>query len=757
MRKKAVPLFLSLILTGCAYFNTFYNAKQFYKKAYHETKKNLTSKPTSSENNYYQEAIDRSLTLIVKYPNSKYVDDALLLAGKSYYYRQEYFQAKRKFLELMSNYPDGPFRDEAKLWMARTQFALDEFEEAQTLVDELVSQDVLKSIKGQAYYYLGKFHERNRNFKDAVTAYQNALQYGVGDLKVNTLYSLGTSLDTLGRYEEARDAFEKVPKSTRLTEFIFEGSFRAAQMDKKLGNTDKALKDFQTLMADENYTAHIPDIRIQISDAYYRSGDAEAAVEYYAEITQLHEKTMQAAEAFYRMGLIFEKYYRDYDQALDNYLLVKQTNSRSEYADTAEVYARDIQRLQALIEVVKLGKSGKTGETVLMETQEQEEDTLTLELAYDTMDTTRGDSACYALLRELGGKMFADSVFIEKNKTLDERQREIDLNMGQEKELRIDWRKWVEEGEMLSYSDFEPEYARLKKLKKMRERPEMADNPLLSSFKVEEFDRNLFLLAEMYNFRFESPDSAFNCYDQLVRQFPESSYAPKALFNLANLYKTHYNNPDQETRVYQTLVGEYGGTEYGNVARERLGLDPVLTRSDSIRNQFKEAESLLLDEKRPRQALSLYQQIWQRCKGSDFEPKAMYAVGYVYEHYLDSLNRAQMIYDSLLSWFPDTRFAELVQPKIKAVKVGLLKPAPAEQNLTSGNADSTVATGLADSLGGPQIVLGDSAAAVSGSSEGKPLPKVLRNDSSDKTIRIRLDLMARKRRENRRMQMEHTR
>ena len=146
MRKKAVPLFLSLIFAGCAYFNTFYNAKQFYKKAYHETKKNLTSKPSSTENNYYQEAIDRSLTLIVKYPNSKYIDDALFLAGKSYYYRQEYFQAKRKFLELMSNYPDGPLTDEAKLWMARTQFALDEFEEAQTLVDELVSQDVLKSI-----------------------------------------------------------------------------------------------------------------------------------------------------------------------------------------------------------------------------------------------------------------------------------------------------------------------------------------------------------------------------------------------------------------------------------------------------------------------------------------------------------------------------------------------------------------------------------------------------------------------------------
>ena len=757
MRKKAAPFLISLIFVGCAYFNTFYNAKQFYKKAYHETKKNLTGKPTSNENKYYQEAIDRSLTLIVKYPKSKYIDDALLLAGKSYYYRQEYFQAKRKFLELLSNYPDSPFSDEAKLWMARTQFALDEFKEAQTLVDELVEQDVLKSIKGQAFYYLGKFHERNRNFKDAVLAYQNALEYGVGDLKVNTLYSLGTSLDPLGRFQDARDAFRRVPKSTRLTEFIFEGLFRSAQMDKKLGNTKEALNEFQTLLADENYTKYIPDIRLQIADTYYRSGDAEAAIEYYAEIIQLHEKSPQAAEACYRMGIIFEKYYRDYEQALENFLLVKKTNSRSDFADTAEVYARDIQRLQALIQVVEMGKKGKTGETVLMETQELEEDTLTLELAYDMMDTTRGDSACYALLREMGGKMFADSVFLEKSKTPDERQREFELNPDQDEELRIDWRKWVEEGKMPSYSDFELEYARLQKLKKMREKPDMADNPQLSSFNVEELDRNLFLLAEMYNFRFESPDSAFNCYDQLVRQFPESSYSPKALFNMADLYKNHYNNPDQEKGIYQTLVQQYSSTIHGNAARKRLELESVLTSSDSIRTLFKEAESLLLDEKEPERALQIYEQIWKRSSATEFEPKAMYAMGYVYENYLDSLNRATIIYDSLLSRFPETKYAASVRPKIKAVKEGLPGPAGTAPESASEHADSTFAGVSADSLSGRQIALSDTSAVPSGSSEGKPAPGALSRDSSEQIIRINLDLMARKRRENRRLQMEHTR
>ncbi|MBN2104973.1 tetratricopeptide repeat protein [bacterium] len=758
MKKITLVFILSVLFgSGCAYFNTFYNAKQYYKKAYDETKKNLRGKPTSTENNYYQESIDRSLTLIVRYPNSKYVDDALLLAGKAYYYRQEYFKAKRKFLELLTNYPESPFKAEAQLWMARTHFALDEFEEAEALINQLISSNVPKWIQGQANYYRGKFYERKRNFSEAVKAFRKAIEYGIQDQLANAFLSLGTSLDTLGHYDEAKKAFDKVSKNTRMTDMDFKGRFYSAQMNKKLGHKKQALSDFQTLLADEDNTKHIPDIKLQIADTYYRGDEPGTAIDYYDEITQLHERSIQAAEAFFRMGLIYEKYYRDYEKALDNFLKVKETSSRSVYADTAEIYARDIQRLQALRHMADLGKRGETGEALLIENEGLEEDTLTLDLAYDMMDTTKGDTACYRLLRKFGGKVFADSVFEEKNKTMDERQREYDLNLGIDKDLLVDWRKWVEEGEIPSYSNFEIEFSRLQKLLKKREESKIADNPELSTFRVEELDRNLFLLAELYMFRFESPDSAFNQYDYLVRKFPQSLYTPRALYNMAHLYKSHYQNPQQLEFIYQTLADEYGDTVYGHAARKSLGYKNKITSEDSVRTLFTNAESMLFENKSPRKAISIYDQIWNQYPNTMYEPKVMYAIGYVYENYLDSLDQAYVIYDSLLTKYPDSPYARRVQHKVTAVdnrQFSVDDAEPSSHLLATESMDSTMSSPDTTKLAlSSAETTGEELSAAEPSDH--PQTALSRRGRSTKSrIKIRLDVMAKRRRQNRWMQMD---
>jgi len=755
--KKNVFLFVLMLLlvSRCAYFNTFYNAKQYYKKAYTETKKNLTGKPSSTENNYYQESIDRSLTLIVRYPDSKYVDDALLLAGKAYYYRQEYFKARRKFLELLTNYPESPLTNEARLWMARTHFALDEFKEAEQFIDQLVTGNVPEWIQGQAYYYRGKFYERKSNFTEAVDAYHKAIKYGVEDQLANAYFYLGTSLDTLGRYDEARDAFAKVSKNTRLTELDFKGQFFFAQMNKKLGHKKQALSDFQTLLADEDNSKYIPDIKIQIADTYYRGGEPGTAIDYYDEITQEHKRSFEAAEAFYRMGHIYEKDYRDYEKALLNYLKVKETSSRSVYADTAEIFARDIQRLQALNQIVDQGKRGETGEALLIENEELEEDTLALDLTYEMMDTTAGDTACYQLLKKMGGEAFADSVFEEKNKTIEERQRDYDLNLGVEKELLVDWRKWVEEGEMPSYSNFEIEFERLQTLIKKREELKLADNPELSTYRVEELDRNLFLLAELYLFRFESPDSAFNQYDYLVREFPESSYTPRALYNMAYLYKNHYQNPQQVEFIYQTLADEFSNTVYGITAQKMLGYDKISAKADSISHFFASAESMLFDNHMPSKALDIYNQIREQYQNTLYESKAMYAIGYVYENYLDSLHQAYIIYDSLMAKFPDSPYVMRIQNKMDAVDHGPLtvdETVPSDLVKAPQTIDSTMV--IADTT---QLAFIAEASDEESSPSSLPLSRpALQNENNafENQIKIRLDVMAQRRRQNRRMQMD---
>ena len=164
--KRSYLLFIGLLVLsifGCAYFNTYYNAKRYYNKAYHETVRNRTGKPSSKEKTNYEKAIEKSLKLIQYYPKSKYVDDALFILGKSYFYTQEYHKARRKFLELKVNYPESKFTLDNQLWLARSDLEMEQFFDAEQTLNNLLTQNISSKMTGEIYYYLGKLNEKRKN------------------------------------------------------------------------------------------------------------------------------------------------------------------------------------------------------------------------------------------------------------------------------------------------------------------------------------------------------------------------------------------------------------------------------------------------------------------------------------------------------------------------------------------------------------------------------------------------------------------
>jgi TolA-binding protein len=96
-------------LCGCAYFNTFYNAKHAFRQA--EAERESGAQTKGSEN--YAKSIEKSMSLLKYYPKSKYVDDALFLIGMSRYHRGEYVQAQASFEDLLTRFPDSEFAERA--------------------------------------------------------------------------------------------------------------------------------------------------------------------------------------------------------------------------------------------------------------------------------------------------------------------------------------------------------------------------------------------------------------------------------------------------------------------------------------------------------------------------------------------------------------------------------------------------------------------------------------------------------------------
>ena len=113
--KKYLMISLVFLLSGCAYFNIFYNAEHYYNQAV---------KPLESGSqvrvDLLEKSIEKSSKILEFHAESKYVDDALILIGKSYMYLADYTKAIRKFNELITYYAESPYHDEAVYYLGNT-------------------------------------------------------------------------------------------------------------------------------------------------------------------------------------------------------------------------------------------------------------------------------------------------------------------------------------------------------------------------------------------------------------------------------------------------------------------------------------------------------------------------------------------------------------------------------------------------------------------------------------------------------------
>ncbi len=666
-RKISQIIVISLVISiGCAYFNTFYNAKRYYNMAYKDTIESATKKPTAQALQNYQLAIDKGLKLIELYPNSKWVDDALLLLGKSYYYREEYFQSRNYLAELMTDHPQSELISEAEFWMAKTDLALNDYAAAEDRFNHILEREVSDQLREELYYSLGKVFEERGDFENALKSYQMSLDVGIEDLKSKALFAIAMNYDTMGSYDKAAEFFQRVIDTDPIPEIRYQARFKYAVMMKKLKHYDEAVDLFEILLGGETNSARIVTLNIEIAECLTLQGDINGAITVYQDIIQKWKRTANSSRAYYALGKLYEFHQEDYDRALDSYDQVRLELARSEYADSAAVMGRDIQRLRALQQVVDAGLRGEKGELILTG-EEIEEDSLQLGEVYTKMDTLSDSrDARYQLMVELGGKIFADSVKT-KCEELERMGQYLDYSTVADQQS-VDWCAWFVEGVVPSYSELEFEFPKLREQMENYEK-RMAENPELKSFLVEEIDKNLFLLGELYLFRFSKPDMALDQYQLILNQYPKSEYAPQALFNICFIMNDIYRDSTLADSCFHELIEQYPETQFANMARSHLGFEVIVTKEDSIQQIFNSAESAFLNENDPTRAIKQYGLILKRFPDSPYAPQAAYTMGWIYENQLDSLDRAYVVYNELLENYPETPYAQKIIEKVRAVEM----------------------------------------------------------------------------------------
>ncbi len=317
MKKYIAVLFC---MAGCIYFNTFYNAKEYYKKALESTPPNKS---------FLDKAIQKCEKIVEYHPNSKYVPEAIFLMGKCFLEKEEYEHAARKFKELIAYYPEHRLVGESQLEIGKVYLGKGDYSRARYALLEVEKDKELANRLVIDSYFLEKDYENAISFGKEFIGY-----FPKSDLKAEVLTKIGSSYDSLGKFESAIEYYRE---SLKLGTEGFNLLLSIGRDLLTLNRYEEALQELTSLRDSANVEKKV-ELELTIAKCYKEQGEIEKAIE-------LLEELKNSPLALYEIGVIYEDELSDLEKAREYYELARKSGGSSELTNQALLKASRIGKL----------------------------------------------------------------------------------------------------------------------------------------------------------------------------------------------------------------------------------------------------------------------------------------------------------------------------------------------------------------------------------------------------------------------------
>ncbi len=513
---------------GCAYYNTFYNAKRFYRRAERELRKSPEKEPSSSILALYDKAIQKASKLLVLYPKSKWVDDSLLLLGKAFYQKSEYPKAARKFEELEVNYPQSKLVEEARYWRGLCLWRMKSYTEATEIFHRLAEEN--SRFSADALLASAQMAIEQKHYSEAIEILQKAKQKTSDRKKLaQTFYWTGESYLALEQYLKAIKSFRKAMQTHSDPEIEFKAWFKIGQCFEGSGRSQQALELYTKLLKNKKYPSHTAELSLQIAHCYELLEDLPQALKEYRRVAENYPVTQYSAKALYQMGIIYQSKLDSLELAQRCFKKVGQEGRHPELTRLARLRVANIEKFK------KYRATNRTSP-----------DTLLLLAELYLFEFSQPDSALLNYQRIL--EQFPESPLAAK----------AAYGIG-----------WIYKTSFQDTARANQTFRTLIERYPASRYAYAARNEL----GLEDPGEEIFLRAERLRLDGASPKVYLPQLKRLVEQHPESPYAPKAEYIIAWTYEYILNDSLLAYQAYEKLVQRFPDTQPGQIASEKLGFN----------------------------------------------------------------------------------------------------------------------------------------------------------------------------------------
>lgn len=661
---KKTGIILSLIfLLSCAYYNTFFNAKRYYDQALEKQKNTKsTQKLPGDVKKNYQAAIEKSWKLIKIYGDSnKYADDALLLIGKAYYNIGDYTKAERTLNQFLLKFLKSELIPEAKLWLARTYVAQERKDDALELLNSLLSQKLPKRLAAEAFYILGKLHFEQGEYEEAIKFLSKSVDITRDDeMKGDALFMMGDAYYQLKEYENAIDSYDKLSKLDIPAVREYEATAKKVESLIELEKYEEAEKILRKMLSSPRFKDQFSLIETRLANLYEIQGETDLARDYYYEIIEKYPRKEGAILSYYYLGQLYEYEYANFDSAQAYYEKVKNLKSNPEVLEDAREKSKLLKEYLKLRDLLNKDRNDllklERGDSLLTDS---------MEVAGDSVIVGQTEQEKANLVQTEFG-MRPKKIFEIPEKENEEFWERVSLYKDSLLKSRRDT--------VLTYQDSLKLFPE-KKAKKRARKVLVSRTP---EEVKESFKKNSFAKAEYFLLKYQNYDSAAIAYDHFTKQFDDSILTPKAFYALYYIYHNLKHDSSKADSLKGLIISKYPETIYGKKLRglinEKMEVE-IVSQSPTLYHQAED----LLDQAQYKKALQIFRQIAETDSGSIWAQKSRFAIAYIYEKYLNNVQKAIDAYSELLKEYPTSRFASIAKNKIAPPPP---EPTPEEQAKT---------------------------------------------------------------------------
>ena len=298
-------LCLLVFLQACAYFNTFYNAEEHYSNAEKLRIQSLGSSLPAKAIQEYGKAIEKSDKVLSDYSDSDYVKDAMLLKGKSHFFRREYDSAKEVFIQLQDS-EEQFFVDETRYWLALCKWKDLKPQPAINDLKNLLSDTNSVDLKSRIYLVLGEIYLANEDSDNAFHFLNLGAETSKDRLTREQIYFQIAELSYDKKiYEQALDSYKKVLNNSVSINRIRESNLKIIQTYRLLGQIEQSKSRIEKLLLNDDFSSIKADLRLELIKIELNQGNVAFAIESLDIIAQDYVNTKIAIEAYYILSTLY--------------------------------------------------------------------------------------------------------------------------------------------------------------------------------------------------------------------------------------------------------------------------------------------------------------------------------------------------------------------------------------------------------------------------------------------------------------------